>query len=96
MTLDIGPGYAAYSEDGRPVRRVITNGNQSNPPELAKDLFDVPKDFFKLSVAEVAEELDRCRALLTQLTIDAAIYGDGWVDLEGKRVDPTTVKVEKL
>lgn len=75
MSLNID-GYAAYSADGQPVRRVATNGNMTTPPS---------HDWSGVCVVD-----------LPRLFVDASIYGDAWVDMAGRRVDPQEVTVKPL
>lgn len=76
-TVELPPGYSAWTKDGGPVRRVATAGN----PNLALDpcigdLSDVPTaDVFQL------------------LWTDRLLYGDAWVGLDGRRVHPPDVVV---
>jgi hypothetical protein len=85
MTIELPPGFHAWSRDGRPVRRVATNGN---PPVLAAD---VGRVIFEKTGFDPQELVKR----LSELTTDVVVYGDAWLDFDGERVHPTDVVIER-
>lgn len=84
MSVELPPGWSAWTTDGRPCRRVVTMGNAERPVAVA--LGGLPVDI------RSRPELDQHVA---QLWADAVLYGDAWVDLENRRVCPLDVQVSR-